>query len=265
MTTGGYSMKTKNSKLWVCIILLATFAAFVLAQERPLVRDKGGASLEPTLEQKINRLWDVQEIKKLMSRYEYYAYGRAWENVPKMFANRDDIWIDCEGFGIFDGAKGIKTFFVDWHHSMEGDGKGMFALHLLTTDIIEVAADGRTARGLWMSPGAESRRSANDKDKLEAIWIWGLYAVDFIKEDGEWKFWHFRIPHLFLCDYHHSWIELDKVVMGSQIGNDGRPKADRPPSFDPTFFGSEKKTNMFFEPPRPYNTEADLKDFWVKK
>ena len=258
-------MRTKVSKLSVCIVFIAAFVAFVLTLGSQSITAKEGVKLEPTLEQKINQLWDVQEIKKLMSRYEYYAYGRAWERVPKMFANRDDIWIDCEGFGIFDGPKGIETFFVDWHHSMEGDGKGMFALHLLTTDIVEVAADGKTARGLWISPGAESRRQAGAKDELEAFWIWGLYAVDFVKEDGEWKFWHFRIPHLFLCDYHHSWVELDKVEMGSQIGNEGRPTADRPSSFDPTFFGSEKKTNMFFEPPRPYNTEEDLKDFWKKK
>ncbi|RCX16051.1 SnoaL-like protein [Anaerobacterium chartisolvens] len=220
--------------------------------------------MEPTFEQKVKELWDVQEIKKLMARYVYYGYGRAWENVPGMFADRDDIWIDCEGFGVFDGPKGIEKFFVEWHHSMEGDGKGMFALHLLTTDIVEVAADGKTARGLWLSPGAEGRKDAGTKEP-EAFWVWGMYAIDFIKVNGEWKFWHFRIPHLLLCDYHHSWVELDRVKLGSQIANDGRPEADRSSTFEPTFFGCEKTTNMFFEPPRRYNSEEDLKDFWVKK
>ena len=78
-----------------------------------------------TFEQKVNRLFDTQEIRKLMTRYAYYGYGREWEKVPEMFASRDDIWIDCEGFGIFDGASGIKRFFVDWHHSMEGDAEGI--------------------------------------------------------------------------------------------------------------------------------------------
>jgi hypothetical protein len=219
--------------------------------------------MELSLEQKVQELWDVQEIKKVMARYVYYSYGRDWERVPDMFANREDIWIDCEGFGIFDGRKGIETFFVDWHHSMEGDGKGVFALHLLTTEIIEVAEDRQTARGLWISPGAEGRRMAGSED-LGAFWIWGMYAIDFIKENGEWKFWHFRIPHLLLCDYHHSWVELDQVKMGSQIGNDGRPLADRPSSYPPTFYGSEKATNMFFEPPYRFKAEEDLKGFWGK-
>lgn len=218
--------------------------------------------MEYTMEEKINLLWDKNEISKLMARYSYYGYGRTWEEVPKMFAKRDDIWIDCEGFGIFDGAEGIETFFVKWHHSMEGDAKGIFSIHTLTSEIIEVAKDGQTARGLWYSPGAESRRAVSGG--YEAYWIWGLYAIDFIKEDGEWKFWHFRIPHLLLSDYHNSWVDLAEKTMGGEIANDGRPSADRPSSFDPTFFGLDKKTDMFFAPPRPFNTEADLKDFWVR-
>ena len=148
-----------------------------------------------TPEEKIERLWDTEQCRKLMARYEYYGYGRVWEKVPGMFAKRDDIWIDCEGFGVFDGPKGIETFFVDWHHSMEGDAKGMLTLHTLPTECIEVAEDGQTARGLWISPGSETRHHATE-DRNEAFWIWGLYAEDFIKEDGEWKFWLFRIPHL---------------------------------------------------------------------
>ena len=214
-----------------------------------------------TAEEKMERLWDKEQIRSLMNRYEYYGYGRVWERVPDMFAKRDDIWIDCEGFGVFEGAKGIETFFVHWHHSMEGDAEGILTLHSTTTEVIEVAEDGMTAHGLWLSPGAETRRRA-DNGEHEAFWIWGLYAIDFIKEDGEWKFWHFRIPHLLLCDYHHSWVDLDGETMGKDVGNNGRPTVDRPSTFEPTFFGREKKTNMFFEPPIPYKTESDLKGFW---
>ena len=106
-----------------------------------------------TLEEKIERLWDTEQCRKLMARYEYYGYGRVWEKVPAMFANRDDIWIDCEGFGVFDGMKGVETFFVDWHHSMEGDAKGMLTLHTLTTECIEVAEDGQTADHVDVLPG----------------------------------------------------------------------------------------------------------------
>lgn len=216
-----------------------------------------------TIEQKMQHLWDENEVRKLMSRYIYYSYARTWELVPEMFAKRDDIWIDCEGFGVFDGAKGIETFFVQWHHAMEGDGKGILTLHTLTTDIIEVSDDGLTAHGLWISPGTETRTAMATGQK-EAFWIWGLYAVDFIKEDDEWKFWHFRIPHLFMCDYHRSWPELERmnIPSGSLIYSTGRPTADRPSVSAPTYYRCDKEPSNFYEPPRKYATEAELQDFW---
>lgn len=217
--------------------------------------------MELSLEERVERLEDESAIRKLMGKYVYYAYGGAWQRVPPLFAGREDIWVDCEGFGIFDGAAGIERFFVQWHRSMEFDGKGIFALHPLTTDVIEVAADGKTARGLWISPGAESRLCV-DTGGHDAFWMWGMYAVDFIKEDGEWRFWHFRIPHLMMCDYHNSWVEV--CGKPGRVKHAGRPKADRPTGCAETWYDVDKKPTMFFEPPHPYETEAQMQGFWKK-
>ncbi len=215
-----------------------------------------------THEQMVLEIYDTEQIRKLMARYVYYSYARVWNEVPGMFAQREDIWIDCEGFGTFDGDAGIRRFFVDWHKSLEGDGIGTMTMHPLTTEIIEVAEDGKTARGLWISPGTETKRSYKTGE-LEAFWIWGLYAIDFIKENDEWKFWHFRIPHLLLSDYHNSWVDLAKEKMTEQVANEGRPHVDRPQQCEPTFYDMNKRPSQFFMPPRPFSTEADLKDFWV--
>ena len=65
-----------------------------------------------------------------------------WNEVPGMLAQRD-ILLTGEGFGTFDGDAGIRRFFADWHRSLEGDGIGTMTLHPLTTEIIEVAGNGR--------------------------------------------------------------------------------------------------------------------------
>ena len=44
-----------------------------------------------------------------------------------------------------------------------------------------MAEDGKTAKGVWMSPGHEARVLGG---KLTAMWVWGTYGEDFIKEDG---------------------------------------------------------------------------------
>ncbi len=58
--------------------------------------------MKKTHEKMVQELWDIEQIRKLMARYVYYSYARLWNEVPGMFAQRDDIWVDCEGFGTFD-------------------------------------------------------------------------------------------------------------------------------------------------------------------
>lgn len=214
-----------------------------------------------SLEDKVQRLLDVQECRNLMGKYEYYGFNNDPESIVAMFSTRADAYVDCEGIGILDGPAGIRKFFVDWHESLNGDVTGIFSIHAVTTEVIEVAEDGRTARGLWISPGAEAKHSVSGS--LESYWIWGKYAVDFIKEPDGWKFWKFRIPHDLLCDYHHSWTDLGDQSLGGDIESvEAKPVGDRPSSYPPNFYSTKRPVNTFFVPPLPYRTEKDLDGFW---
>ena len=214
-----------------------------------------------SLEEKVQRLLDIQEIRNLMGKYEYYAFNNDWERVVPMFTSRPDCYVDCEGIGVLEGIAGIRKFFVDWHNSLNGDVNGVFSLHALTTEVIEVAEDGRTARGIWISPGAEAKHSVDGS--LESYWIWGKYPIDFIKEGGVWKFWKFRIPHDLLCDYHNSWTDLDGKGLGEDISSaEAKPVGDRPSVFPPNFYSGSRPASSFFGPPLPFRTEKDLDGFW---
>ena len=214
-----------------------------------------------SLEDKVQRLLDIQEIRNLMGKYEYYGFNDDPESIYEMFSKRPDAYVDCEGIGIMQGPKRIHEFFVDWHKSLNGDTKGVFAIHAVTTEVIEVAEDGKTARGIWISPGAEAKHSV--RGDLEAYWIWGKYPVDFIKEDGKWYFWKHRIPHDLLCDFHHSWTDVYNDVLGGDIESvDAKPVGDRPSNFPPNYYCPDRPVSTFFVPPLPYKTEKDLDGFW---
>ena len=214
-----------------------------------------------TLEEKVQRLLDIQEIRNLMGKYEYYGFNNDPESIVAMFSTRPDAYVDCEGIGVLEGPAGIRKFFVDWHKSLNGDVNGVFSIHAVTTEVIEVAEDGRTARGIWISPGAEAKHSG--EGTLESYWIWGKYTVDFIKEDGQWKFWKFRIPHDLLCDYHHSWTDLDGQKLGGDIESvEAKPVGDRPSVYPENFYSGKRPVSTFFVPPLPYRTEKDLAGFW---
>ena len=90
--------------------------------------------------------------------------------------------------------------------------RGLMMIHEMSTDVIEVAADGKTARSIWISPGSET---APDAGKDKGAWCWGKYEVEFIKEDGQWKFWHMTLFPLFLTPYNRSWGEPALKMVGN--------------------------------------------------
>lgn len=226
--------------------------------------------MELTLEQQVDRLWDVQQLRNLIGKYQYLLTAHEHAQVYEMFSKRDDIYMDCEGMGILDGPLGVRKFFIDWHQHQDGDSRGQFNTKTITTDLIEVADDGLTAFALWKGPGYETRKKHDGSS--EVLHLWGIPAIDFIKEDGEWKIWHLRLPHSVLCDYHRSWVDLDdgKRVMGvdgelKQSG--GKPKGDRPSGFRPNFYSQDIANELTFELPVPYGTyeELEQKGFWAVK
>jgi hypothetical protein len=67
-----------------------------------------------------------------------------------------------------------------------------YVMHTQETPVIEVAGDGKTAKGLWYSIGQSVRGTVDSSGKTSVGtgWMWEKYGVDFIKEDGKWKIWH---------------------------------------------------------------------------
>jgi hypothetical protein len=65
---------------------------------------------------------------------------------------------------------------------------------------IEVAADGRSARSHWLSPGATGSNSS-------AGWVWGPYYIDYVRENGEWRILHSNLAPTFRNSYDVSWAD----------------------------------------------------------
>lgn len=71
----------------------------------------------------------------------------------------------------------------------EAFGAGEHMPRPLTTPLVEVAADGKTAKGLWQVMGANN--CITEYGPL-STWKWGYIAVDFVLEEDEWKIWHMQ-------------------------------------------------------------------------
>ena len=66
----------------------------------------------------------------------------------------------------------------------EAYGVGMISYVPVESQVIEIADDGESAKGLWNVRGSTCHLTSQGPI---AKWIFGWAAVDFVREDGEWK------------------------------------------------------------------------------
>ena len=68
-----------------------------------------------------------------------------------------------------------------------------------------------------------------DGKPVWAHWVWCKYGVDFIKQDGEWRIWHFRCYEVARAPFNRDWISFAKDNQESHdsqlawFGDDGVP------------------------------------------
>jgi hypothetical protein len=200
--------------LFAVIAVMATM--FCGCSKQPASTQNLDASGRPVLSN-AEKAYEMLEVQNTYSKHAYYhAY-------PQLYCQElEDIWVKEDGpnaktakwtnaQGIQEGMELIKKNYCtenmkNVQKSLEaiskiypeiknvpenlGAGTG-YTIHTQTTPIIEVAGDGKTAKGLWYSPGIATNTMIKDgKAETGGNWFFEKYAIDFIKEDGEWKIWH---------------------------------------------------------------------------
>lgn len=178
-----------------------------------------------------DRLQAFEDCRNLMGAYATCWSDNRTEDIAGMFAEREDCSLEMP-WGRYDGKKGVVRCFTEDHLDVRrGDNKtwlnGAYSMHFETTPLIEVAGDGQTARGVFISHGFETYATRNRREDYRGrtFWHWGKLGVDFILEDGQWKFWHFRLCPLVFTEYGKSWEEHKKY---DGFGRKNSPAIDGP-------------------------------------
>jgi hypothetical protein len=215
--------------------------------------------------QKIQRLLDIAEIQNVAGMHEYYhnclMHGQEVEAIwakktpGLMWTNNTDKYIDED----------FKKFYVDGAKNL--DLTGMMAYHMLTTPVIVVAGDGKTAKAVWMSFGDVGGSMGG---KASGQWTQEKYGMDFVKEDGKWKIWHLRTYVDFYSDINGSWLdEKSNIAAPSAQSKDSGAGIKEEPGASfmttkPTEKGNyyegynlKRKPQFNPVPPQPYCTWKD--------
>ena len=166
------------------------------------------ANLE-ALSREVERQNAIVDCKNLMGKVMYH--GVAWLNrkMVELWSRREDCLLEMP-WGIYDGRAGVERCYLEDFGDRSEPGwaekrKGVMMLYTCDTPIVEVSQDGQSAKGVWISSGADTWREGDEHP--QGYWRWGKYALDFVKEDGVWKIWKMRFYPFFLTKFDQSWTE----------------------------------------------------------
>lgn len=243
-----------------------------------------------TLERRTQALEDRCEIENLMSRYQYYYTARMNKEILEEIWAKGNIGITMEDrfFGVyenFDGAFPDAGLIMYYDTAMNAgspkDYPGRMSVFTTTTQMIEVAGDGKTAKGIWLSIGTETDAgdlgyddvgkdpakvsgvtldmTTEDGKRYKADWVWQKYGVDFIKEDGHWKLWHFHIYDIFRCPFDQDWVtfsEERRIELDTKLASERSFSAyGKPPGQGTSFhwqYSPRSLPPLEPKPPKPY-------------
>jgi hypothetical protein len=160
------------------------------------------------LEAKLQRTEDIEAIKKLQHAYGYYLEHWQEEEIVELFSHNPDVSLEINDTGFFKGWEAIKqSFNFADHFTAYGVKKapGEF-LHILIPNagIIDLAPDGRTAKGRWygLFLGAMPRPV-----ETRALLGCGIWENEYIKENGVWKFKKLFWTDIFCSPIEEGWVK----------------------------------------------------------
>lgn len=190
-----------------------------------------------TTEQQARRAQDRFDIENLFSAHCYCrkAHQRRYE-LDYYWSTRKDIAYS-EGTSCYNGRESVYKVYAGLEEEMDlgklallkrkypnADltlGAGNLDILYPGSSYIEIAKDGETAKGVWYTIGLAAEP---DQDGLPRSLLYtGRVAAEFVKENGRWKFWHYRTSPDF------SWlIPQEQFLQGTMDAADVHPDSEHP-------------------------------------
>lgn len=153
----------------------------------------------------LERLEWRREVRNVMGRISHdYAVKQEAEIYHRYFSKREDVCLGLNN-GYYKGKAAVEGYYAALGEEIElssqliqkmfpkelGDktaeeilGVGMISYVPFESQVVEIAEDGKSAKGIWNVRGSTSRLTPGGP---VANWIFGWAAVDFVLEEGQWK------------------------------------------------------------------------------
>jgi hypothetical protein len=139
-----------------------------------------------SLKKQMQRLEDIDAIKRLQCAYGYYLEHWMGDEIIDCFAKDNPEVSGTFVEGTYKGPEGIRRYFG----GMKEVPPEFLHMVMQVSPVITVAEDGRTAHGRWYGYGGILSHATVPLDPaIMAV----IYEMDYIKEDGAWKILKLRL------------------------------------------------------------------------
>lgn len=162
------------------------------------------------LEQRVERLRDVEAIEVLISAYGYYLDKALWDQVTDLFIEDGTLEISLRG--VYRGKPSILKAMELF--GPQGLQQEHLHNHIQMQPLITIAEDGLTARSRHR---AVSQLGTFGRD---GVLGGGVYENEYVKENGVWKFKSDHVYTTFFAMYKNGFT-------GGRAAP--KPSADIPP------------------------------------
>jgi len=229
---------------------------------------------------------DRGDVQNLFSRYMYLHNAFHDPEIIPLWAKKGTPGLRAQysNNGVYTSWESITGY-----HAQRPNPKGKLIFHYLASPLIEVAADGQTAKGLFVMAGVESgltdveaAKKAPDfmyvKDMMidgKRVWMHEImvkYGVDFIRQDGQWKIWHLHCYEVARSPQGMGWIPFAAKSQDNPFaddlmyfGEDGNPvlmpKPDAPVTMRNNPYRTDTGQTLDAPPPVPYRTISETFEY----
>ena len=157
------------------------------------------------LERQVILMEDMQEIENLQRIYGYYFDNQMYQEVIDLFSENTES-IEITDHGVFRGKEGVKRMYGGMI-GMPRPGWIFFEV-MQSQGVIEVAPDGKTAKGRWYTPSFETRPFGGT---TKQTWQFGVYDNEYIKENGKWLFRKLHWNLTFWTSFESGFLKVPKL------------------------------------------------------
>ncbi len=174
------------------------------------------------LARRVQRLQDVESIRRLQGAYGYYLDEGMWEEAARLFA--DDGTVEYGLDGVYAGRARVREYLRAPCGGKRGLQRGEIRERLLLMPVISLDADGQGARGTWRDIVVSGQLGGS------AFWGEGPYENEYVKREGVRQIKSLHWFQTLVVPYDGGWARHDDANGGKYVSAQLPP--DAPPSVD---------------------------------